>query len=215
MNEDVYTPLRKEMVEQQIRSRGIHTQNVLDAFYKVRRHIFVPEEYRDQSYEDRPLPIGYDQTISQPYIVAYMTDMLRPDNSMRALEIGTGSGYQTAILSCLCKEVFSVEMIDFLVSRTIKTLESEGYRNVAVKTGDGYAGWKEFAPYDIILVTCAPINIPPLLMDQLAEKGRMIIPAGESYFQKLYLIEKKDGKLKQQETIPVRFVPMIHNTNEQ
>jgi protein-L-isoaspartate(D-aspartate) O-methyltransferase len=210
MDEIDYSRLRKEMVDYQIKARGIHSQYVLEAFMNVRRHIFVPDEYRNRAYEDNPLPIGFNQTISQPFIVAYMVEVLKPDKNMRVLEIGTGSGYQTAILSCLCKEVFSVELIDSLGESTKMKLKEEGYNNINVKIGDGYLGWKKFAPFDRILVTCAPINIPKPLLEQLAEGGKMMIPAGESHKQKLYLIEKKDGKINQLETLSVSFVPMIH-----
>ena len=210
MDEIDYTRLRKEMVEYQIKARGIHSQNVLRAFMNVRRHVFVPDEYRNRSYEDNPLPIGFNQTISQPFIVAYMVESLKPDKNMRVLEIGTGSGYQTAILSCLCKEVFSVELIDSLGESTKMKLKEEGYNNIRVKIGDGYLGWKKFAPFDRILVTCAPINIPEPLLEQLAEGGKMMIPAGESHRQKLYLIEKVHGEIRQLETLSVSFVPMIH-----
>jgi len=212
MNETEYARLRQEMVEFQIKARGIHDPKLLEAFLKVRRHVFIPDKYRHRSYEDNPLPIGFEQTISQPYIVAYMTELLKPDKSLRVLEIGTGSGYQTAILACLCKEVYSIEMIESLGARTKITLQEEGFNNIIVKNGDGYNGWKEFAPYDSIIVTCAPAKIPLLLFKQLAENGKMIIPAGESHRQKLYLIEKKNGKIQQTEKIGVRFVPMIRNT---
>ena len=205
-----FSRLRQKMVEQQIKNRGIRATNVIEACMNVPRHIFVPEEYRKYAYDDTPLPIGYDQTISQPYIVAFMTEILKPNKNMRVLEIGTGSGYQAAILAYLCKEVYSVEIIDTLANRSKKIFEKEGYENIHVKTGDGYKGWKEYAPYDAIIVTCAPLKIPEALLDQLAEGGRMIIPAGDSYIQKLYLIEKINGKIKQKETIPVLFVPMKH-----
>lgn len=211
--EDDFARLRQKMVEQQIKGRGIRTPNVLEAFINVPRHIFVPLEYRDYSYNDTPLPIGYDQTISQPYIVAYMTEILKPTKSMRVLEIGTGSGYQAAILSYLCKEVYSVEIIDSLAIRSKILFEREGYKNIHVKIGDGYHGWKEYAPYDAIIVTCAPGKIPEALVEQLDEGGRMIIPAGDNYNQKLYLIEKINGKLRQKATLPVLFVPMKHATD--
>lgn len=210
-NEDDFTRLRKKMVEQQIKNRGVNDPKVLEAFMKVPRHNFVPGEYQNKAYDDTPLPIGYEQTISQPYIVAYMTEILKPDKHMRVLEIGTGSGYQAAILACLCGEVYSIEIIDSLASRSKRIFEKEGYKNIWVKTGDGYKGWKEYAPFDAIIVTCAPLKIPQPLVDQLAEGGRMIIPAGESYEQKLYLIEKTNGKVSLKETLPVRFVPMIHD----
>lgn len=209
MQEIEYSRLRKEMVQLQIKARGIHSPDIIDAFMNVPRHVFVPAEYRSQSYEDNPLPIGFSQTISQPYIVAYMIEILKPDKDMRVLEIGTGSGYQTAILSCLCKEVYSMEIIDSLAKITKQKLEEEGYHNIKVKISDGYDGWKQFAPFDRIIVSCAPIDVPTALLDQLAEGGRMIIPVGESYRQKLYLIEKKNGIITQKETLSVSFVPMI------
>jgi protein-L-isoaspartate(D-aspartate) O-methyltransferase len=209
MQEIEYNKQRKEMVQLQIKARGICNPNVLEAFLSVPRHIFVPDEYRSRSYEDNPLPIGFNQTISQPYIVAYMIEILKPDKDMRVLEIGTGSGYQTAILSRLCKEVYSVEIIDSLAEITKQKLEEEGYHNIKVKISDGYDGWKKFAPFDRIIVSCAPIDVPTVLLDQLAEGGRMIIPIGESHRQKLYLIEKKNGIITQKETLSVSFVPMI------
>ena len=181
----------------------------MDAFFKVRRHLFIPQENRIYSYEDGPVPIGFAQTISQPYIVAFMISLLKPDTGMRVLEIGTGSGYQTAILSCVCQEVFSVETNETLSKRAAKTLKEEGYNNIRLKTGDGYKGWKKFAPYDLIIVSCAPHDIPPALKQQLAEKGKLIVPAGEWNNQKLYLIEKTNGELKETESIRVKFVPMI------
>jgi protein-L-isoaspartate(D-aspartate) O-methyltransferase len=213
MTEEDFTKLRLKMVEQQIKARGIKSAAVLDAFKAVPRHIFVPIGYRNKSYNDTPLPIGFNQTISQPYIVAYMTEILEPDKNMRVLEIGTGSGYQAAILGYLCKEVYSVEIIDSLAIRSIKIFEKEGYKNIKVKAGDGYKGWKEYAPYDAIIVTCAPTKIPEALLDQLAEGGRMIIPAGESYNQKLYFIEKENGKIRHKETLSVLFVPMLHDAD--
>lgn len=213
MKEEDFTRLRQKMVEQQIKNRGIRATNVLDAFINVPRHIFVPAEYRDMSYNDTPLPIGFDQTISQPYIVAFMTEILKPDKNMKVLEIGTGSGYQAAILACLCKEVYTIEIIDSLADRAKRIFESKGYKNIKVKKGDGYNGWKEYAPFDAIIVTCAPTKIPEPLLDQLSEKGKMIIPAGESYNQKLYLIEKINGEIRQKETLQVLFVPMTREKN--
>jgi len=210
MQEIEYARLRKEMVEFQLKGRGIHALNVLEAFIKVRRHLFVPEEYRTRSYENRPIPIGYDQSISQPYITAYMTELLEPGKEMRVLEIGTGSGFQTAILSSLFKEVYSIELIDALAYRSKSILSEEGYDNIHIKIGDGYNGWKEFAPFDRIIVTCAPEHIPSTLTGQLAEAGRMIIPTGERSKQKLCLLERKNGQISQMETLPVLFVPMVH-----
>ena len=210
MEESEYTRQRIDMVNRQLKNRGIINPQVIDAFLQVRRHVFIPEESRVYSYNDRPIPIGFDQTISQPYIVAFMTEMLKPEKNMRVLEIGTGSGYQTAILSCLCKEVFSVENIESLSVRAKQRFDEEGFSTIRLKTGDGYYGWNEYAPYDIILVTCAPLDIPAPLTDQLAEGGKLIIPAGDRQNQLLYLIEKSQGLLIQKESIPVKFVPMIH-----
>jgi protein-L-isoaspartate(D-aspartate) O-methyltransferase len=209
LKEDKYFRQRKTMVEQQIKDRGIRNKKVLDALMNVPRHKFVPEEYKSYSYDDRPLPIGYNQTISQPYIVAYMTEILNPDSTKKVLEIGTGSGYQAAILSLLYKDVYTVEIIEALGEKAKKVFDEEGYNNVKVKIGDGYQGWKEYAPFDAIIVTCAPTNIPQPLVEQLAEGGKMIIPVGEHYNQVLYLLEKRNGKIHKTETLPVVFVPMM------
>jgi len=210
MEESEYTLQRIDMVNRQLKSRGISNPQVLEAFLQVRRHLFIPVENREYAYRDRPLPIGFEQTISQPYIVAFMTQILKPKKNMRVLEIGTGSGYQTAILSCLCKEVYSVETIESLSVRAKQLFDEEGFSTITLKTGDGFYGWNEFAPYDIILVSCAPSAIPSSLTDQLAEGGRLIIPAGDRQNQKLYLITKLQDRLIQKESIQVKFVPMIH-----
>jgi protein-L-isoaspartate(D-aspartate) O-methyltransferase len=209
--EEKFSIMRKSMVENQIKGRGIHNKNVLEAFMNVPRHKFVPEAYRDYAYDDRPLPIGYQQTISQPYIVAYMTEILNPQSSQKVLEIGTGSGYQAAILSMLYKEVYTVEIIEALAEQAKKLLDEEGYKNIKVKTGDGYNGWKEYAPFDDIIVTCAPMDIPQPLVEQLAEGGKMIIPVGGYYNQVLVLLEKRNGKIVETETLPVIFVPMVRD----
>ena len=175
---------------------------------KVPREEFVPENARANAYTDEPLPIGYDQTISQPYIVAFMTQQLRPQQKDHVLEIGTGSGYQAAILAELVGEVYSIEIIDPLAKKAEATLQRLGYKNVHVKTGDGYKGWPEHAPFDAIIVTCAPDHVPQPLIDQLKQNGRMIIPVGGLGDQSLYLLEKKNGKLERQAVLPVRFVPM-------
>ena len=211
MDEQEYTRQRVRMVEWQIKERGIRSQNVLDAFLQVRRHVFVPESFRNRSYEDCPLSIGFNQTVSQPYIVAFMTEMLKPDKTKRVLEIGTGSGYQTAILSCLCKEVYTVEILPVLAEQTEEILKNEGYDNIHLRIGDGYHGWKEAAPFDHIIVTCAPERIPAPLLNQLAEGGTMVIPAGKNNKQELYLIKKDKGKITTKEVLRVIFVPMIHN----
>ena len=206
---DKYFRQRKTMVERQIKERGIHNSKVLNALMDVPRHKFVPDEYKNFSYDDRPLPIGHNQTISQPYIVAYMTEILNPDPAKKVLEIGTGSGYQAAILSLLYKEVYTIEIIVPLGEKAKKVFAEEGYSNIKVKIGDGYQGWMEYAPFDAIIVTCAPTNIPQSLVQQLAEGGKMIIPVGEPYNQVLYLLEKRDGKIRKTATLPVQFVSMV------
>src|SRR2546425_1044409 len=199
---------RERMVKEQIVMRGVVEERVLAAMRKVPREEFVPAEFRAESYTDRPLPIGYDQTISQPFIVAFMTEELRPQPTDRVLEIGTGSGYQAAILAELVAEVYSIEIIEPLAKNAEATLERLGYKNVHVKAGDGYKGWVEHAPFDAVIVTCAPDHVPKPLVDQLREGGRMIIPVGGFGDQELYLLEKKNGQLQRRSVLPVRFVPM-------
>ncbi len=199
---------RQRMVQEQLVPRGIKDKRVLAAMAKVPREEFVPLESRAASYEDGPLPIGYDQTISQPYIVAFMTEQLRLSPSDRVLEVGTGSGYQAAILAELAGEVYTIEIVAPLAQSAEAALQRLGYKNVHVKVGDGYKGWPEYAPFDAIIVTCAPDKVPQLLTDQLKESGRMIIPVGDRFAQELYLLEKKNGQLKESVTLPVRFVPM-------
>jgi protein-L-isoaspartate(D-aspartate) O-methyltransferase len=199
---------RRRMVERQLKARDIKDERVLAAMGKVPREAFVPPESRDASYEDGPLPIGYDQTISQPYIVAFMTEQLRLKPSDRVLEIGTGSGYQAAILAELVSEIYSVEIVEPLARAADAMLQRLGYKNVHVKIGDGYKGWPEAAPFDAIIVTCAPDKVPQPLTDQLKDGGRMVIPVGGRFAQQLYLLEKKNGQLKESVTLPVRFVPM-------
>ena len=208
--EDPYLKARKKMVEEQLASwsRGIKDKRVLDAMEKVPRHEFVPDDLKDQAYEDCPLPIGYGQTISQPYIVAFMTEQLNPKPDDRVLEIGTGSGYQAAVLSLLVKEVYSIEIIEPLAKRAEETCKRLGYTNVFIKAGDGYRGWPEKAPFDSIIVTCAPEKIPEPLIEQLKEGGRMIIPVGPIWDQSLYLLVKKGKEIQKQAVLPVRFVPM-------
>ncbi|HET9800319.1 MAG TPA: protein-L-isoaspartate(D-aspartate) O-methyltransferase [Chthoniobacterales bacterium] len=204
---------RQRMVERQLRARDIKDERVLAAMGKVPREAFVPAESRAASYEDRPLPIGYDQTISQPYIVAFMTEQLRLKPGDRVLEIGTGSGYQAAVLAELVSEIYSVEIVAPLARAAEATLQHLDYKNVHVKIGDGYKGWPEAAPFDAIIVTCAPDKVPQPLIDQLKDGGRMIIPVGERFAQQLYLLEKKNGQLKESVTLPVRFVPMAGEAN--
>lgn len=200
------------MIYEQLEKRGIKSQQVLDAFRKVKRHQFVPEEYRSMAYADQALPIGKGQTISQPYIVAYMTEALDLKSTDCVLEVGTGSGYQAAILAELCDTVYSIEIIESLGNNAKKLLKKIGYSNIVTKIGDGYQGWKTHAPYDAIIVTCAPTQIPEPLKDQLAEGGRMIIPVGEQYVQELILLEKKNGQLRKKKVLPVMFVPMVNET---
>ena len=199
---------RQHMVQQQLKARGVNDERVLAAMAKVPREEFVPADSRAASYEDGPLPIGYDQTISQPYIVAFMTEQLRLKPTDRVLEVGTGSGYQAAILAELVAEVYTIEIVAPLAQSAKAALRRLGYKNVHVKLGDGYKGWPENAPFDAIIVTCAPDKVPQLLTDQLKDGGRMVIPVGERFAQQLYLLEKKNGQLKESVTLPVRFVPM-------
>jgi protein-L-isoaspartate(D-aspartate) O-methyltransferase len=204
-----FTGERYQMVQQQLKARGVSDPRVLAAMNKVRRDEFVPPNLKGSSYTDQPLPIGYSQTISQPYIVAFMTEQVRPSPKDRILEIGAGSGYQAAILAELAGEVYTIEIIEPLAKTAEATLQRLGYKNVHVKAGDGYKGWPEHAPFDAVIVTCAPDHVPQPLIDQLKEGGRMIIPVGGGLgFQQLYLLEKKNGKLQRRAVLPVRFVPM-------
>lgn len=198
------------MVREQLQAPGrdIHDAAVLRAMATVPRHEFVPDAVRAYAYEDRPLPIGYDQTISQPFIVAFMTEQVAPHAGARVLEVGTGSGYQAAILAQLVAEVYTLEIIEPLARRAEATLRRLGFDNVQVRAGDGYAGWPEAAPFDAILVTCAPAHVPQPLVDQLKEGGRMIIPVGERGNQVLVRLEKRNGRVVQTAVLPVRFVPM-------
>jgi protein-L-isoaspartate(D-aspartate) O-methyltransferase len=200
---------RRQMVDRQLRGRDIMDPAVLRAMGAVPRHEFVPSTLRSLAYKDGPLPIGHDQTISQPYIVALMSQLLSLEPGDRILEIGTGSGYQAAVLAEMGAEVYTVEIIPELARRAEKLLDELAYDGIVVKTGDGYKGWPEHAPFDGIIVTCAPTTIPDPLKDQLAEGGRMVIPAGGSYAQKLYLLTKQAGEIVQRNIIDVRFVPMV------
>jgi len=188
--------------------RGITNRRVLQAMATVPRHEFIPETQRRWAYEDGPLPLGYGQTISQPYIVALMTQELDPQAGHRVLEIGTGSGYQTAVLAQLAKEVYTIEIVEALATRAAADLRRLGYTHAFVRAGDGCKGWPDKAPFDSIIVTCAPEHIPQPLVDQLKEGGRMAIPVGPKLNQELYVLEKRDGKIHQRDVLAVRFVPM-------
>ena len=205
---DRYEAMRQRMVRTQIMERGITNPAVLEAMKKVPRHLFVPAEYQDEAYNDYPLSIGYNQTISQPYIVAYMTDILKPGAEMKALEVGTGSGYQAAILAEIVDKVYTIEIVPELSAESAARLKKLGYSNIISKYGDGYKGWKEYAPFDLIIVTAAAETIPQPLIDQLAENGRLVIPVGKPYaVQELQLVTKKKGKTETKRLTFVRFVP--------
>jgi protein-L-isoaspartate(D-aspartate) O-methyltransferase len=198
---------RNEMVRRQIAARDVRNPRVLDAMREVPRHRFVPPGSRNRAYLDRPLPIGYDQTISQPYIVAVMTELLHPESTDRVLEIGTGSGYQAAVVSRLVAKVFSIEIVPELAESAAKKLAELGYANIEVISGDGYRGIPKEAPFDGILVTAAPDEIPAPLIEQLAVGGRMVIPVGD-FYQQLTVVEKTERGISKRTVFPVRFVPM-------
>lgn len=205
---------RARMVEEQIAARGVRQPEVLEALREVPRHLFVPDRLRDQAYEDRPLPIEYDQTISQPYMVALMTELLELSGEEKVLEIGTGSGYHSAVLSRVADEVYSIEIIEHLAHRAEVRLRHLGYGNVHIKVGDGYGGWPAYAPFDAIILTAAPPRLPQPLLDQLKVGGRMVVPVGD-YFQDLSLITKNpDGTFTNRRIAPVRFVPMTGEVQE-
>ena len=198
---------RIRMIDDQLKARDIHDARVLDAVLKVPRHMFVPEALRSRAYADSPLPIGFDQTISQPYIVAFMTQGLDVQSNHRVLEIGTGSGYQAAVLSLLASQVYTIEIVEPLAARARTTLAELGYSNVEVKTGNGYLGWPEHAPYDRIMVTAAPAEVPPALVQQLKIGGLMAIPVG-TLTQELRILRRATTAMETISTLPVRFVPM-------
>jgi protein-L-isoaspartate(D-aspartate) O-methyltransferase len=206
---DLYKKSRHEMVENQIKARGIHDKRVLDVFKKIPRHLFVPEEYQAASYEDHPLPIGSGQTISQPYIVALMTEQLALTGIEKVLEIGTGSGYQAAILAQLAAEVHSVERFEVLAKKAGSVLAGLGLTNVLIHVGDGSQGWLADAPYDCIIITAAAPQIPQELLDQLEIKGRLIAPVGSRYRQMLELWTRFPNRFEKEEILPVVFVPLL------
>jgi protein-L-isoaspartate(D-aspartate) O-methyltransferase len=205
--EDPTAAARARMVDQQIAARGVADTRVLEALRRVPRHRLVPEAERYRAYEDRALPIGHGQTISQPYVVAFMTEALELDGSERVLEIGTGSGYQAAVLAELAQHVYSIEIVAPLAERARRDLAELGYTNITLRAGDGYRGWQEFAPFDAIIVTAAPEQVPQPLVDQLAPGGRMIVPVGDES-QDLVLLTRTAEGIERKRILPVRFVPM-------
>ena len=204
---------RHAMVEGQIVARGVRDPSVIQAMRQVPRHQFVTESGQESSYEDRPLPIGYGQTISQPYIVAFMTEALKLQPKDKVLEIGTGSGYQAAVLAEIVSEVYTIEIIEPLAKRAGQTLSQLGYRNVSVRAGDGYQGWPTESPFDAIILTAAPDHIPQPLLDQLAVGGRLILPVGKS-LQELILVNRTTDGYHQQVLLPVAFVPMTGEADQ-
>lgn len=211
--EDRFTRLRRDMVKYQIKSRGVTDDRVLRAMDKVERHLFVPSGMRNMAYEDTPLPIGEGQTISQPYIVAFMTEAAAIGPGDKVLEIGTGSGYQAAVLAELAKEVYTIEILKPLADASAERLKAAGYKNVTVRWGNGYDGWPEKAPFDVIMVTAAPDSLPENLVGQLKTGGRMVVPIGR-YFQELYLVTRTASGTEKKALLPVRFVPMTGEKNE-
>ncbi len=205
---DRFAESRRTMVRKDLRSRGIKDESTLKAMGSVQRQLFVPDDRRDHAYDDAALKIGHEQTISRPFIVALMTELVRPTANCRVLDVGTGSGYQAAVLGEICKEVYSIEIVPQLAETAKDRLAKMGYKNVTVRCGDGYRGWPEKAPFDVIVVAAAPDSVPQALIDQLAPGGRLVIPVGEEE-QKLLLLEKQDdGKVTRREVLPVKFVPM-------
>lgn len=203
----LYAEKRQQMVDLQIIARGVKDTSVLNSMRKIPRHLFIPSRYRDEAYADHPLPIGHDQTISQPYIVAYMTECLELEGYEKVLEIGTGCGYQAAVLAEIVKEVYSVEIVEGLYTTARKNLENLHYINIQLKCGDGYEGWPENGPYDAIIVTAAPEKVPPPLLDQLKLNGKLIAPVGD-VFQELVLLARTSTGFVERKLLPVRFVPM-------
>jgi protein-L-isoaspartate(D-aspartate) O-methyltransferase len=208
---DEHTPRRHRMVDDQLRANGIRDTSVLAAMERVPRHRFVLAEHQHLAYGDHPLPIGFDQTISQPYIVAYMTEVVDLSPEEKVLEIGTGSGYQAAVLAELVREVYTIEIVPELAARARRVLEELGYSNVRARAGDGYAGWPEHAPFDAIVVTAAPDHVPPALVEQLALNGRMVIPVGKGN-QQMRVITKTARGIVEERTLPVSFVPLVRDT---
>ncbi|HYA13800.1 MAG TPA: protein-L-isoaspartate(D-aspartate) O-methyltransferase [Syntrophales bacterium] len=215
LDDNDFLDQRISMVRTQIMERGVNDADVIRAMKSVPRHKFVPDKYIASAYDDNPLPIGYGQTISQPYIVAYMTEVLKLNKNSTVLEVGTGSGYQAAVLSPVVKQVYTIEIISELAKSAAIRLKNLGYDNVEVGIGDGYYGWNKYAPFDAIIVTAAAGHIPPPLLKQLKNNGRMVIPVGGSFtVQNLILVSKdKDGNITTRNLIPVRFVPLTGSHN--
>jgi protein-L-isoaspartate(D-aspartate) O-methyltransferase len=209
-----YTEEREQMVKWQIKDRGIDDPKVINAMRTVKRHKFVPKQFRSRAYHDGPLSIGRGQTISQPYIVALMTEKLQLNENDKVLEIGTGSGYQAAVLAEITPHVYSIEIIEELAIRARETLREQGYSNVHLKIGDGFKGWEKHAPFDGIIVTCSPSDVPVPLKRQLAENGRMVIPVGGPFVQELVVLEKKNDKIRKSHISSVRFVPMVDDEGD-
>ena len=205
---DAFAAARRRMVEEQLAGRDITNRRVLEVMGRVPRQELMPAAEQRLAYRDHAVPIGHGQTISQPYVVAFMTQQLDPKPGDRVLEIGTGSGYQAAVLSGLVKHVYTIEIVEPLARQAEADLKRLGYTNVTVRAGDGYQGWAEAAPFDAVIVTCAPDHVPQPLVDQLKEGGRMIIPVGSFFDQSLYLLEKRGGRIERRAVLPVRFVPM-------
>jgi protein-L-isoaspartate(D-aspartate) O-methyltransferase len=215
LTEEDYAERRRRMVAEQLKSRDIHDPQVLEVMSRVPRHELVPPESRSSAYGDHPVPIGEGQTISQPYIVALMTQILNPKPEHRVLEVGTGSGYQAAVLAELVSQVYTIEIVPFLAERARKDLKRLGYTNIEVRQGDGYEGWPELAPFDLIVVTAAAPTVPEPLLDQLAEKGRLVMPVGAFQgFQTLELITRNKDKFERKRITGVRFVPMTGKVEE-
>jgi protein-L-isoaspartate(D-aspartate) O-methyltransferase len=206
--EETEEQARQRMVQRQIIERGIKDERVIRAMLKVPRHLFVPAKYRHYAYADSPVPIGYGQTVSQPYMVALMTEQLNLSPSDHVLEVGTGSGYQAAVLAEIVEKVYTIEIIEPLGMAAARLLKELGYENVEVRIGDGYEGWPEHQPFDRVIVTCAPTEIPQPLVDQMTEGGIMVIPVGTAGFQYLYRVKKVMGVAEPEKVIPVSFVPL-------
>ncbi|TAH39603.1 MAG: protein-L-isoaspartate(D-aspartate) O-methyltransferase [Planctomycetota bacterium] len=212
--DEAYAAARQRMVSEQVEARGVRDARVLEAMRRVPRHAFVPAELRAEAYADHPLPIGHGQTISQPYIVAFMTEALGLRGGEKVLEIGTGSGYQAAVLAEIAGEVFTIEIVEPLARAAEQRLREHGYHNVRVRAGDGYQGWPEAAPFDAVIVTAAPERVPQPLLDQLRPGGRLVIPVGGAW-QELILLEKTAQGLRERRLLPVRFVPMTGQAERQ